>query len=593
LLVTLERKASFPSQLVAGQAGVLALVTIGFVLSRAGAGIDLTDEGFYLNWMHTPTEFPAAVTFFGYLYHPVFRLLDGDIASLRRLNLCLTLGLSFWLLRDALRLGEPRQPGSAFSDHAALLALALCGWMVLRYWLPTPSYNWLALQGLLVAMIGAARLFRVRETGSLTSSAILVAGGLIGLGGFLAAFAKPSTGAMLAGLVVIIALPIDRARLIGLTAAALVALALSGVAIWLIDGSVAGFVARVRLALDQMALLDGGQRLLRIIWPSVPRFGQVSGIALVVLGFALASRLSGRAASGLVALAGVLCLAAGLFVARGDLLPWSQRWGDGLLLAAGLLGVMLAVRPFPAMRRQWRLVIAFALMPVVFTTGTGNNFWDFAPLALIFWCALAMVLVGSGPPGLRREMAVAASAVIAALSASIGLAVTMETPYRQATPLRLQQEVTALGPAGAELRLDRGMSSYVGSLRRPLVQAQAMPIIDLTGLNPGTIHLVGGRAVGAAWLISRYQGSEALIRQQLGLVPCATMARSWLLSSEGGDMPFSPAILAENGLDPAATHELVVRAQSPRDGRMHSLLRPMAEPGQLEAACQAKRAAPR
>ncbi len=56
-------------------------------------GLDFTDESFYLVWLSNPFIYNGSTTQFGYVYHPLYVLLDGDIASLRRANIVVTFGL--------------------------------------------------------------------------------------------------------------------------------------------------------------------------------------------------------------------------------------------------------------------------------------------------------------------------------------------------------------------------------------------------------------------------------------------------------------------------------------------------------------------
>ena len=72
------------------------------VLFLADRGYALTDEAFYLNWLSSPGLWPTSTTLFGFVYHPLFVALDGDITQVRRVTVVLTLVLSwaaaFWHL---------------------------------------------------------------------------------------------------------------------------------------------------------------------------------------------------------------------------------------------------------------------------------------------------------------------------------------------------------------------------------------------------------------------------------------------------------------------------------------------------------------
>jgi hypothetical protein len=60
-------------------------------------GYDFTDEGYYLNWISNPWIYKASVSQFGFMYHPLYRLVGGDLALLRQCNIFITFGLA-WIL---------------------------------------------------------------------------------------------------------------------------------------------------------------------------------------------------------------------------------------------------------------------------------------------------------------------------------------------------------------------------------------------------------------------------------------------------------------------------------------------------------------
>ena len=73
---------------------VLILV---WVLKFSAYGIDFTDEGYYLNWISNPSLYKTSINQFGFIYHPLYNLVDGNIVWLRRLNVIIIFTLSFAL----------------------------------------------------------------------------------------------------------------------------------------------------------------------------------------------------------------------------------------------------------------------------------------------------------------------------------------------------------------------------------------------------------------------------------------------------------------------------------------------------------------
>jgi hypothetical protein len=90
-----------------GRAALCALIaacTVALSAWTADRGLDFTDEGFYLNWVSRPFLYEGSRTQFGFIYHPVFDALGGDIASFRRFNVAVIFVIALWfcsvLLRD-------------------------------------------------------------------------------------------------------------------------------------------------------------------------------------------------------------------------------------------------------------------------------------------------------------------------------------------------------------------------------------------------------------------------------------------------------------------------------------------------------------
>ncbi|MBW8852729.1 MAG: hypothetical protein JF600_18355, partial [Xanthomonadales bacterium] len=55
----------------------------GLLVYGAGRGVDLTDEIFYLIWTRNPEAYPLTYQPFGYLLHPLFTLVGGNLEHYR------------------------------------------------------------------------------------------------------------------------------------------------------------------------------------------------------------------------------------------------------------------------------------------------------------------------------------------------------------------------------------------------------------------------------------------------------------------------------------------------------------------------------
>src|SRR5688572_25888085 len=129
---------------VAGLAcAVLTAAALAWLLGLASRGLELTDEGYYLAWLADPRRFDASASQFGFVYHGLYQLLDGNVVALRRVNLLGTWALAWWMFCVLLaRRDEPSAPAGVRLLFATTCAgLATSALIVFWTWLVTPSYN--------------------------------------------------------------------------------------------------------------------------------------------------------------------------------------------------------------------------------------------------------------------------------------------------------------------------------------------------------------------------------------------------------------------------------------------------------------------
>lgn len=542
------------AMLVLGALMSLALLT--FLVSSASRGYDFTDEGFYLLWMSNPFRFDASVTQFGFVYHGLYLALDGDVAALRRTNVLLTWGLAFGLfLAIGHRFGETGR------TWGGLLALAWAGTglALFRTGLTTPSYNSLALQGLLMAASGLVML------DAPSRYATRAAPWLLGLGGALVFAAKPTSAALLAPLTLLYMaalrpLPVSQVLVALVTAASLLCFMAVG-----IDGSLPAHVERLRAGLSFGQAMDAGHAvddLLRIPAFDMPASLKLGALTLFTVSAAAGSGIPGAFRSAAWAVLGLGAAVTGVAFWSGGLpAGWAAHPLAPFLLLALAAGMGVGVfwrkdapaRPSAMQRSAWRtLALAglLSLLPVAFAFGTASNLWRVASGACVFWAAAAWVLVGDRPA--RREVLAGVSLPLGLLIISALLAAAQQRPYRQPGPMAQATYPVEIGPGGrSHLQVH---PAFARSLITAIEVAHAnglMPndmVIDLTGQSPGLVYALGAASPGAAWLLGGYRGSENLALSALGRAPCETLARAWVITEPQGPRSLPLAVLERLGL---------------------------------------------
>lgn len=588
-------------------AAVAGLSLLCWVLLSCRAGFDFTDEGFYLNWIASPWNYRASLSQFGFVYHPLYLLLGADIALLRQANVLILFALA-WLLCGTLfgsiRV-QPAASGPASRIGLACMALAAASAVLsfLQAWLPTPNYNSLTLQAMMLAATGGLLAGGERSLRS-------VAGWImIGIGGGLAFLAKPPSAAMLGLLLALYLAAAGKFRLRGLMIAVVAAGLLVVIAAFAIDGSLAGFVRRIvdgldlsnrRLASmhttgrlfppDQLAF--GSQRRTHFIHFLVVLF-VTTGLGL------LASRFARPVSLFVAALVAAACV-----VAMAGL--WSPQILSHDIEPLQLLGIAIGavlaewLASKAAIRTPSRNGLAIAglllALPYAFAFGTDSNYWAAAAHAGLFWLLAGLVICldrAATETALQKLL----PAIGAALVVTTGtLLVATGAPYRQTEALNRQASLLDLPPGKSRLFLSEQAVAYIRALRALVAAAgfrEGDPMLDLTGESPGSLYAIGARPLAAPWTLAGYRGSANFVAAALHAESCQTIAASWMLDEPGSADAIPADVLIAEGIDLSADYTVVGSIRETRGVAPSSLeyrvLKPARSTEAARSACEAAR----
>lgn len=513
---------------------ITTAILFAWVLYYSSFGLNLADEGLYLNFIANPFSYAINIppSLFGFVYHWPYHWAGGDVAVLRMLNVTLTMALG-WILSFLViqRLWTAAWP------HAAVLSAGI-GSLALgffRSWWLTPSYYALTFQSLLIVMIGlllADRPGRIRQ---------VLGWILVGLGGWCCFMAKLTTAAAIALVVMLYVVVLRRKSLLPLLGAALVALALLIVTAYLIDGSIAGLVTRMVNSAEMAIVLGDGHEpslILRIDGLATNR-SQLAIALLATIGLLLSTLVSAMyKLPRSLGLAAVLILTIAIALLGTD--PISIESSTLFLVPAFIcLGAMF-YRDGLVLRTQTRTSIALALtflvLPHVFALGSNINYWWQGSKGVLFWM-LAVVAFLSPLAQQGRSVATLVPLTVLAqlLTASVVNGAILE-PWRQAKDLRTYTAVMPM-PGDGKLVLSPSFHDYLAMAR---AQARAVglevgtPVVDLTGLAPSLLYVLETRALGLPWLIGSSPGSNAVAVETLALENCADLAKAWVLIAPEG-----------------------------------------------------------
>ena len=543
------------------------LLIVSWLFRYAYYGFDFTDESFYLVWISNPFLYDGSITQFGFVYHPIYKLLGGDVATLRQVNILITFGLAFVLVYSYLASLTPVIKESRFTLLTLSAGFATSVFIYFDSWLVTPSYNSLALQSLLVSAIGLVMAEKCVHRAS------IIGWLLIGVGGWLAFMAKPSTALALA-VCVFIYLLLARKFLIEMLALTVAcAFALLLVSALMIDGSVIGFVNRLKLGFEFSRLLGGGNSLSEILRIDEFQLSEqfklviflLSGAIILALG-SMCTKSKKWSFIGLLISISFFTLTALLTLGQIHRVANLGAF-QGLLIFAVVYAMVITTLIFGRLHAlktisssQWAIAALFLVMPHIYAFGTNNNYWRVAGTAAIFWLLAGLTLLGP----LIRERASWLLAAPLALAAQAVTAILLQTgleqPYRQPQPLRLNVSTLEIGLERSALTLSEGFSEYIASAIHIAKKAgfePNEPIIDLSGQSPGILYSIGAENIGQAWTIGGYPGSLKLAEYALTLSPCEKISSAWILLESNGPRSIPVELMSRLGANFPRSYELV------------------------------------
>lgn len=592
--------------------GVLMLMTVvitifllQWVFDFGKYGIDLTDESFYINFISKPFNYSVSVSQFGFIYHPLYKLVDGDIAGLRLSNIFISYALSFTLAFVFItvvflnsRLGYFERIVLASSTATGVLIyLQFAG-----LWLSTPSYNTLAFQALLLAAIGIL----------LSQRAILwislIGWLLLGIGGALTFLAKPTSAIALMVIVGIYLFFVKNRHSFGAVFAILLAACVVTIFAVLVDGSIGAFIERLQGGVEAARVLGGGHDLMDMFRLNAFSLGAKGWILLIIMTLSvLSASILSRESNVIVRNVG-FCIS--LVFAILSVMVLTDRW-IYVLPAGSYYGLLLLSIPFAAMllagiynqKNGLRNVdygsrygaLVFALLPFVYAFGTNNNYWVLASQASIFWVFSGVFFLKNMQ---RKELLATLLTMCLALQfiISVVLQVGANHPYRQPQALRNQTFEIALD-GNSKLLVADSFGKYLEYVRATADAAAfkpGTPLIDLSGVSPGISYFLHANSVGQAWVIGGYPGSNRLAIEMQKRVTCKDLADAWLLVEPNGVTQISTEILKEFGANWPEDYVLVGEFDASTSGkheqsRLQQLFKPKRTGEIGELACQSIR----
>jgi hypothetical protein len=574
---------------------IASLSLLGWVLLRCRSGFDFSDEGFYLNWISNPWDLKGSVSQFGFVYHPLYRAVGRNLVLLRQCNVLIIFGLSCALCIVLLRSICGGSAAFGRWERVGFLgvavALASNALAFFDVWAPTPNYNSLAFQSLMLATIGILAAKRELSKSSIAGWV------LVGVGGGFAFLAKPTTAAELGFLVFIYVIVARKYSHRGLLMAAASAILILIISALVIDGSLVGFFRRYVDGLDAANRLTPSHSVTGIFrWDrfSLGRDQKFVFVAFLVLAFSASSFAflkSGLVRSSVIItiLASILGIASalGVMIANAAFMPFQPKQFLAISLGVAFAAMLFPTRTYRLSGpRNLALVALFAILPHAYAFGSETDLWESAARVGLFWLLAGIVMTAANA---AWHQLLAVTAMSLAICFGV-LYSSMQHPYRQLEALGLQTSRAEIND-NSSLLLPAATASYVRALQQLTRQdgfEAGDTMLDLTGTSPGSLYVIGARPLGRAWTLGGYPGSSDFVRAGIDQESCEAIGASWILMEPSSPQYFVPNLLEPYGINISSDYLVVGSISSSRNAPPQKFEQQLLKPARsLEIARQA------
>lgn len=567
---------------------ILTFVLLIFVFLPRG--LDFSDTGFYYVSIFNLQEIDMQTSQFSVVWH-FFSFIESILFH-RVLTLVLMFFAALYCLRSAQRFVNPELRSSWLSRGriAALASLIIIPFYAA--WAPDPSYNSLGFTLVLVIFgLGFQVTRKLSNDGELCRIDLTIAGFLITPLFLARPFAPAVTGLVIIGLIMMFAKPSIIKLVISL------AFVLVGVALYLILQGV--FVEPIWVSLERMEggfvrrdllargdILNQGYEHAKYQAELIIRNNKLlialaaTNIFLLVIHPAHMNDSIRKFYTGIATIS--LVLAFVIIGLRSDLMSSFLETRETqldlssasfILYSGGTIALIVLIptgiifkRSQPETTKNVAVLLSGLMIAVATFFGTSNGWiYNLDRYAGIFVASIILVSVMY-----RRHKSSFISTslfLFSGLFSLLHLKNMVYFPYRLPMPLTAQTAPVTSLRGLTYMRVDVPTKQLLEDLARAQQPLAALPeapvLIDLSGRLPMTAFLLNVSTPRSAWVLSGYNGSQALFDYTYRDLEYCTLQSAWILESPGWAHSFDPSTLTERGLKFPEDYSLVLQSWSP------------------------------
>ena len=587
---------------------VISFYIVLVLILNTDRGFDITDDSFYIMWAKFPENVSASVNSFGFYTRLVYLASGENVATFRFLGVVILVFVAFLFSKElyqyTLNLTKIKPSRDLFLLFSIPVTMASLAYF--RYWLITPSYNWLNLIGIVIFSIGLLKLINLNASSSnflYNTGSVLVA-----LGGGLTFVSKPTTTIILIAIAVVWALfhyKHIRWKQI-LIFVPLFSILLLSIHVFVFEGSYVDYYNKITKGVFVLNLLGAGHSLihafenaqLMLVEHTVKSFYIYRSDILMQI--TIVTLLSSVIMSTWVR---VFSPGYGCFVIRTLLLMLVIYYAfsvyDGVLRNSSKTHLWISVFELMfvlsaiAVVVKWAeiktwvmneylaqsvfLVIFLNLLNIAFSFGTGNNFIHVMSGGAIFSISsLVFLAVLVDDKSVSKCFLICINiAVICYIYVVIDNA--YQNPYRLGKSIDAQNVQASLSINEQDdniILVDTATANYINNLQSIALSNGWSPggmLIDMTGGSPGANVILDAGFFGFPWLVGGYSGSEEFVFEVLSGSDTTALESAWILTAPEGVRRLPLNLLINLGLDFPGGYYKVGTVKSPHRNEVQEL----------------------
>lgn len=519
---------------------IISIYFFYLLVKFCNSGLDITDEGYYLNWISNPYDYKSSVSQFGFIYHLIFIAFSENITILRIINLfsnfIISYCLIYFLINSFIKSNE-----KFFYQQTLIIGLSLLVFLSIKIF--TPNYNSLALKGLLITCLGILILENsVKKIGFF----------LIGLGGWMVFMGKPSSAFILA-IIILIYLISRKKSFYPILFCFMTSSILLFFTSIMIDGSPILFFERILMDMNHYKLFGAGYTVKDlsksiITITAKPELQNTYAIYLTLISMILIflfltillnlnlKNYQHNYLFRIIFFSIILITLVYLIFFNLEWLSVFERYQKLQIFSILIFSIYCVLKFFnfnlvKTLRTlNLRLILLFLICPYIYAFGSNVNLLKKSLEAGIFYLLASIVILSPLFNKKKNYYDLFIILFTGLLVTSIHISLIIEYPYRQSNSLKLNNSTFIIN--SNRLKLNDERVQYISAAREIANKAGMVKgdyILDLTGKSPGLIYLLNAKSLGSPWMSGGNPGSFEYASAKLNLENCKKISKSWIL----------------------------------------------------------------